>query len=90
MKKYFTLMIGLVIFFNGFAQEENWKTETLKDGKVTVKSKLVTQQVNNKEKNVFYYVVETIADINLKKQKHLCVIRLTTKSFWKIWAQQTR
>lgn len=69
MKNYFTLMIGLLISINGIAQEGNWKTETLKDGKVTVKSKVVTQKVNNIEKNVFYYVAETIADINLEKSE---------------------
>ncbi|MCZ4223335.1 hypothetical protein [Pedobacter rhodius] len=67
MKKYFTLIIGLLISVNGFAQDGNWKTATLKDGKVNVKSKIVTQKVNNKEKNVFYYVVETVVDVNLGK-----------------------
>lgn len=57
----------MLLFFVGRAQDEGWKTETVKDGKVTVKSKVVSQQVNSKEKNVFYYTVETIADINLEK-----------------------
>ena len=67
MKRYLTLTVGLLIFIKGTAQDGSWKTDILKDGKVTVKSKIVTQQVNNKEKNVFYYTVETIADINIEK-----------------------
>jgi hypothetical protein len=67
MKRYYTLMVGLLIFIKGTAQDGSWKTDILKDGKVTVKSKIVTQQVNNKEKNVFYYTVETIADIDIEK-----------------------
>jgi hypothetical protein len=67
MKKYIVLIIGLLTFFKGIAQEANWKTDILKDGKITVKSKIVTQKVNNEEKNVIYYMVETIADFNLAK-----------------------
>lgn len=66
MKKYVILIIWLMSFIKMVAQD-GFKTETLKDGKVTVKSKVVTQQVGNKEKNVFYYMVETSADIDLGK-----------------------
>ncbi len=67
MKKYIIMIVGFLVSLNAIAQEDGWKTETLKGGKLTVKSKIVSQKVNNKEKNVIYYVVETTADFDLEK-----------------------
>lgn len=61
------MIVCFLVSLNAIAQEDGWKTESLKGRKLTVKSKIVPQKINNKEKNVIYYVVETTTDFDLEK-----------------------
>lgn len=58
----------LISSFSGVSQTRNWKTETSKDGKVTVKSEILKTD-NGKH---IYYIAETIGNIALEQaEKYL-------------------
>jgi hypothetical protein len=58
-------IIGIVALWltsiNVFAQSRNWKTETAKDGKTTVKYELIKED----EGTHFYYIAQTTANVTL-------------------------
>lgn len=75
MNKIITLI--LIICSISLLGQRNWKIQTSKNGKITVKSEIV----NTENGKTIYYIAETITDISLEKAEKILRNSNTHKNF---------